>query len=171
MSKQDSHFFNTFSLVIGVLVVVAIMILALARTVAGKTQEPEVFADARYVSSVVGRVEPLVHEAVVGQDNSALKIAGPVGIGPVVAAVPKDGPELYAAVCKTCHETGLAGAPKMGDKAAWGPRVAKGRATLYDHALKGFNGQAGVMPAKGGRTDLSDALIQQGVDYLISKAQ
>jgi cytochrome c5 len=171
VSKQDTHFFNTFSLVIGVLVVVAIMILALARTVAGHTQEPEVFADARYVASVQARVEPLAHEAVVGQDNAALKIAGPASAGPIVLAVPKDGTELYAAVCKTCHETGLAGAPKTGDKAAWGPRLAKGKALLYDHALKGFNGQAGAMPAKGGRTDLGDALIQQGVDYLISKAQ
>jgi cytochrome c5 len=171
VSKQDTHFFNTFSLVIGLLVVVALMIFALARVVSGHTQEPETFADARYVASVQERVAPEAQVAVAGQDNSALAIVAPASATAVVLAVPKDGPALYDAVCKTCHEAGLAGAPKAGDKAAWGPRLAQGKATLYDHALKGYQGKAGVMPAKGGRADLSDELIKQGVDYLASKAQ
>jgi cytochrome c5 len=171
VSKQDTHFFNTFSLVIGLLIVIALMIFALARTVASNTQEPEMYSDARYVASVQARVEPLAHVAIAGQDNSALKIVAPASATPVVLAVPKDGPSLYAAVCKTCHETGLAGAPKAGDRGAWGPRIAQGKNTLYDHALKGFQGKAGVMPSKGGRADLSDDLIKQGVDYLISQAQ
>jgi cytochrome c5 len=92
--------------------------------------------------------------------------------GPAVAlAVPGDGPALYEAVCHTCHATGLVGAPKFGDRAAWAPRIAKGKATLYEHALKGYTGTAGVMPAKGGRTDLTDDLIKAGVDYLVSKGQ
>jgi len=171
VSKQDTHFFNIFSLVIGLLVVVALMIFALARVISGHTQEPEVFSDARYVASVQERVAPEVQVAVAGQDNAALKIVAPASATTVALAVPKDGASLYDAVCKTCHETGLAGAPKAGDKAAWGARIAQGKATLYDHALKGFQGKAGVMPAKGGRADLADDLIKQGVDYLTSKAQ
>ena len=60
------------------------------------------------------------------------------------------------------------GAPKAGDKAAWGPRVAQGKDTLYKHAIAGFNGSKGVMPAKGGRTDLSDDLIKQAVDHMVA---
>jgi cytochrome c5 len=172
MSKQDSHFFNIFSLVIGLLVTIAVLEFALARSVAGKTQEVQVFEDSKYITSVQSRVEPFVHVAVAGQDNSALKIEAPPGAGASVAlAVPKDGPALYQAVCSTCHATGLAGAPKAGDKSLWGPRIAQGKPTLYQHALQGFQGKTGVMPAKGGRTDLPDDLIKQGVDYLVSQAQ
>src|SRR5258708_38393612 len=96
--------------------------------------------------------------------------AGPQGAG-VALATPKDGPALYEAVCKTCHATGLMGAPKFGDHAAWGPRIAEGKATLYTHALKGFTGKVGVMPAKGGRIDLNDDLIKSGVDYMVSKSE
>ncbi len=172
MSTQDSHFINIFSLVIGILVAIALLLLALARSVAARTQEVDVYSDSSYVASVVARVAPFAHEAVAGQDNSALAIQAPAGAGPATAlAVPKNGMELFQAVCSACHGAGLAGAPKAGDKSAWSPRIAQGKATLYQHALGGFNGKAGVMPAKGGRTDLPDDLIKQGVDYMVSLAQ
>lgn len=172
MSTQDSHFINIFSLVIGILVAIALLLLALARSVAARTQEVDVYSDSSYVASVVARVAPFAHEAVAGQDNSALAIQAPAGAGPATAlAVPKNGMELFQAVCSACHGAGLAGAPKAGDQSAWSPRIAQGKATLYQHALGGFNGKAGVMPAKGGRTDLPDDLIKQGVDYMVSLAQ
>ncbi|MFI4914246.1 MAG: c-type cytochrome, partial [Steroidobacterales bacterium] len=127
MSKQDSHFLNIFSVVIGLLVTIAVLLLALARSVAGSTQDVAVYEDASYVASVEERVRPLVRVAVAGQDNSALKIEAPAGSGAGVAlAIPKDGPALYEAVCKTCHATGLAGAPKAGDRSAWASRIAEG---------------------------------------------
>jgi len=89
----------------------------------------------------------------------------------IALAVPKDGPALYEAVCRTCHATGLVGAPKFADHAAWAPRIAKGKTLLYEHAIKGFTGTTGAMPPKGGRTDLTDDLIKAGVDYLVSKGQ
>ena len=67
-------------------------------------------------------------------------------------------------MCSACHGTGIAGAPKAGDKSAWAPRIAEGKPTLYQHALNGYNGKTGIMPAKGGRIDLPDDLIKQGVD-------
>jgi len=165
VSKHDTHFFNTFSMIIGGLIVVALLIFALARVVAGHTQEPEVYSDAQYVASVDERIKPFAREAVAGADNSVMAIqAAPQAAG-VALAVPKDGPALYEAVCKTCHAAGLVGAPKFGDHSAWAPRIARGKATLYEHALKGFN----AMPAKGSRTDLSDELIKAGVDYLVQK--
>ena len=69
-----------------------------------------------------------------------------------------------------CHGTGVAGAPKIGDKADWGPRVAQGKQVLYDHAIKGFTGQKGAMPPKGGATQLSDDEVKAAVDYMVSKA-
>ncbi|MFO1408956.1 MAG: c-type cytochrome [Steroidobacteraceae bacterium] len=85
--------------------------------------------------------------------------------------MPKDGAAPFESTCKVCHGPGLAGAPKAGDKVAWAPRIAQGKATLYEHALKGFTGKTGVMLPKGGRLDLSDDLIKQAVDHMVAMAQ
>ena len=86
---------------------------------------------------------------------------------PVAAAAQGGGEGTYKSACSACHASGVAGAPKLGDKAAWGARVAKGKATLYEHALKGFN----AMPAKGGNTTLSDADVKAAVDFLVAQAK
>jgi cytochrome c5 len=174
VSKQDTHFFNTFSVVLGLLVAFALLVFAFARHVGATTQVPQVLKDPLLVRAVDERTRPPVRIAVAGQDNSAMKIqavAVPGGAAASALPVPKDGHELYEAACKACHGSGLAGAPKMGDKAAWGPRMAQGKAMLYEHASKGFQGNAGVMPAKGGRTDLSDDLVHSAVDYMVSQTQ
>ena len=171
MSKQDTHFFNVFSMVIGLLIVIALGIFAAARVISSHTQQVQVLSDAMYVSAVDERIKPFSQEAVSGQDNAAMKIEAPAGAQKIALAVPKDGKELYEGVCKACHGAGLAGAPKAGDKAAWAPRLAEGMPTLYEHALKGYTGKTGAMPAKGARTDLPDDLIKQGVDYLTSLAK
>ena len=106
-----------------------------------------------------------------GQDNSALEIKAPASRRADRPGRAEERQELFTAVCTTCHGAGLAGAPKAGDKAAWGPRIAEGKPTLYQHAISGYSGKAGVMPAKGGRTDLPDDLIKQGVDYMVSLAK
>ncbi len=78
----------------------------------------------------------------------------------------KSGEDVFKAVCTTCHGAGIAGAPKFGDAAAWAPRIAEGAPTLYDHAIKGFQGKNGVMPAKGGNTDLDDVEVERAVVYM-----
>jgi cytochrome c5 len=169
VSKQDSQFFNVFSVVLGLLVAFAILMFALARYVGKHEQNAQVLQDPMLQQSIEDRVGNPARVAVAGQDNSALTIA-PVSATATtaVAAILKDGTEVYEAACKACHAAGLAGAPKSGDKSAWAPRVAQGKATLYEHALKGFAGKAGVMPPKGGRVDLSDDLIKQAVDHLVA---
>jgi len=175
VSKQDTHFFNVFSMVIGLLVAVAIALFALARIVGSQTQEKDVLTDASYVKNVEQRISPFAKIAVAGQDNTALAIKPDAGAaaqaGAGTAELPKTGEALFQQTCSACHGAGIAGAPKAGDKAAWGPRIAKGNATLYDHALKGFQGSAGVMPAKGGRTDAPDDLVKQAVDYMVGLAK
>lgn len=169
MSKHDSHFFNVFSVVLGLLVAFAIGVFAFAHYIGQREQATHVLTDPMLQQSVVERVSGPARVAVAGQDNSALAIA-PVttAANNVVAAKFENGDEVYKNVCSVCHDAGLAGAPKAGDKAAWAPRIAQGKSTLYEHAVKGFTGKAGAMPAKGGRTDVSDELIHQAVDHLIA---
>lgn len=79
------------------------------------------------------------------------------------------GEKLFGSVCATCHTAGLMGAPKFADKAAWAPRIAQGKDTLYKHAIGGYQGKSGVMPAKGG-SQASDDEVKAAVDYMVSKA-
>ena len=81
------------------------------------------------------------------------------------------GDKVYGAACVACHGAGVAGAPKLGDKAAWKDRIAQGNDKLYEHAIKGYQGKAGFMPAKGGRADLSDDDVKASVDHMVSKAK
>jgi cytochrome c5 len=175
VSKQDTHFFNVFSMVIGLLVAIAICLFALARIVASETQDRQVVEDASYVKNVEQRIQPFAQEAVAGQDNTAMAIKADTGntaqAGAGTAELPKTGEALFQQTCSACHGAGIAGAPKAGDKTAWGPRIAKGSPTLYDHAIHGFTGTAGMMPAKGGRTDAPDDLVKQAVDYMVGLAK
>jgi cytochrome c5 len=76
------------------------------------------------------------------------------------------GEKIFGATCATCHGAGVLGAPKAGDKTAWGPRIAQGKDTLYKHALEGFK----MMPAKGGNAALKDDEVKAAIDYMVSKA-
>jgi len=170
VSKKDSQFFNVFSAVLAILIAIALVLVVLARNVGAGRQVKEVKNDPSYVAQVEERIRPFGRVAVAGQDNSALTIASPVGAADTVAtmlAVPTDGPSLYEVGCTACHGQGIGGAPKSGDRAAWAPRLAQGTATLYKHALEGYQGKAGVMPAKGGRADVSDDLVKAAVDHMI----
>jgi cytochrome c5 len=170
MSKQDSHFFNNFSLVLGILFAVTLGLFAFARHVGAEHQGKQVTTDPRYLDSVEERLQPVARVAVAGQDNSALKI---VSAGPPqpAAAIPADGKGAYEKACQACHGAGIAGAPKVGDKGAWGPRIAQGKDTLYKHAIEGFTGKTGVMPAKGAHADWPDDLVKQAVDHMLELTQ
>ncbi len=74
---------------------------------------------------------------------------------------------IYTASCAACHTTGAAGAPKLGDKSAWAPRIKAVWRQLYNSALKGKN----AMPAKGGNASLSDADVKAVVDYMVSQSK
>jgi len=81
------------------------------------------------------------------------------------------GEDTYKKTCFACHDAAVAGAPKLGDKAAWGPRIAQGMDKLYTNSIKGFQGKTGLMPPKGGNMALSDADTKAAVDYMVSKAK
>lgn len=94
----------------------------------------------------------------------------PVAQAPAPALAADSGKVLYNQACALCHGAGIAGAPKFGDKSAWAPRLAQGTAVLYQHAIAGFQGKAGIMPPKGGST-APDAEVKAAVDYMLSAAK
>ena len=170
MSKEhDDHFFNVFSVVIGILVAITIALFVLARIVGYDLQGQHVKDDAPVRASIAERIAPIGKVAVAGQDNAALAIQ-PDDPSKATAAValPADGPATYDAVCAACHSAGIAGAPKSGDKGAWAPRIAQGKDTLYKHAIEGYKGNAGYMPARGGNAALTDDLVRQAVDHMVA---
>lgn len=98
-----------------------------------------------------------------------IQAVGSVHLAGAQAAVteptgPLTGDQVYAKFCTACHATGALNAPKFGDKAAWGPRVAQGKETLYSHALNGLN----QMPAKGTCMACSEDEIKESVDHMLS---
>ena len=109
-----------------------------------------------------------------GDERRVLERIRPVGtIVMADASAPHGnltGEAVYGQVCKTCHDAGLAGAPKAGDKAAWTARIAQGEKTLVAHAIDGYQGKAGVMPPKGGNADLTDDEVHRAVVFLANKA-
>lgn len=167
-AEHDKKFFDTFMLVLGILIGIAVVLYVLARIIASNTQEQHVLADPANQHAVNERIAPVAKLAVAGKDNSAL---APVQAPAAAPAEELAGEQVFNMACMACHGAGVAGAPKMGDKAAWGSRIAQGAETLHKHAIEGYQGSAGFMPAKGGRADLSDKSIMNAVDYMVAASK
>ncbi|MET0986746.1 MAG: c-type cytochrome [Steroidobacteraceae bacterium] len=166
---QDRRFFDTFMLVLGILIAIAFGLWFLAHQVASATQEKHVAVEPVMKAAVASRIEPVGKVAIAGRDNSALEPAAKGGAPEAAAAAAElGGEEVFNTACMACHGAGVAGAPKYGDKPAWAPRIAQGLDTLHKRAIGGFQGKAGFMPPKGGRVDLSDKSIMNGVDYMVA---
>ena len=166
--SSDTHFFNSFSVVLGILIAFTICLFAFARGLGREYQLRDVRDDPILKQEVKQNTTPFAREAVAGQDNSALAItAAPAGgASGSAAAIPTTGEQAFKEVCSACHAAGLNGAPKAGDKAAWAPRIAQGKDTLYKDAING----KGLMPPRGGTT-WPDATIRMTVDYMVSLAK
>jgi len=76
--------------------------------------------------------------------------------------------DIYQKACALCHSAGVAGAPVFGDKVDWRKREEKGLTALYENALRGYQGERGYMPPKGGNPQLTDEMVRAAVDYMIS---
>ena len=165
--SHDKHFFDTFMLVLGILVAVAFGLYFGASAISSRTQEVNTLEDPMLQTAVAERIAPVGKVAISGADNSAVeeKSAAPV------ALIDMPGEVVFNTTCIACHGAGIAGAPKFGDKSVWAPRIAQGSDTLHQHALQGYTGKAGMMPAKGGMTSVTDASILAAVDYMVSKSK
>lgn len=164
--SDDQNFFNLFMVVIGALIGVTIFLIFLARSIAGDTQVAWVKQDPAYEAAVAERIKPAAEVRLPGDEAAAGAVAMAVQEAAAPVAAKLTGEQVYNTACFACHGAGVGGAPKLGDAAAWQPRLAQGPATLNKHAIEGFQGQAGVMPAKGGRVDLSDDEIIAAVKFL-----
>ncbi len=130
-----------------------------------------------------GAVESMADEAAAVAEEAATATAEAVdeassAAGQLVASAEQmaqtggsRGKEVYDMACFACHAQGIAGAPKIGDKALWEARIAKGMDTLFNNAINGFQGSAGVMPPKGGRMDLSDEDVKAAVTYMVDQVK
>ncbi len=121
----------------------------------------------------------LVLLAACGQkDAAAPAAAAPEAAPAVVAAAPEApaaentvGKSIYGKTCALCHAAGVAGAPKPGDKEDWAPRIAQGDETLQKHAMEGFTGAKGMMPARGGNPALKDDEIKAAVAFMVDQSR
>lgn len=172
MSTQDQNFFNLFLVVIGILIGIAVFLIFLARMIAGGTQVAWVQTQPAYLAAVEERIQPAGSVALPGDEPAAAGATAPPAAGaPAAPAAAKlTGEQVYQSACFACHGAGVAGAPKLGDSADWGARLARGRDLLNQHSIEGFQGETGYMPPKGGRVDLSDEEVIAAVDYMLGES-
>lgn len=88
-----------------------------------------------------------------------------------VTAENTQGQGVYMNFCAPCHASGVAGAPKVGDKVAWQGRIKKGEEAMAALAIKGFQGSSGFMPAKGGNSALTDEEVTSATIYMVEQSK
>lgn len=162
---SDQKFVKTLKVVFGVLVGSTVGILALANVL---------ISDADYSHETViqenieDRIRPVGNVHLSGEAAMAEAVVDAEKTEPVLVAAAEEKPveEIYQA-CAVCHGSGVLNAPKLGDKAGWEPRLAKGVEQLYANAINGM----GTMPPKGGRLDFSDEDIRRVVDYMLDSVR
>jgi cytochrome c5 len=158
MSAHDHDFPKTTTTqfvlaLLGGLFAPGLVIFMIIKLVLGFQATHLVDSDAAVAASkVVERIQP-VAQVTVAEAN-----AGP--------HVDKPGDQVVKEVCSACHAIGALGSPKIGDKAAWGPRLTQGYDTLIKHALSGIR----QMPARGGNADLTDTEVAGAVAYMANQA-
>ncbi len=171
MSAQhdDSVFVKNFSLVLLGLLVIGLSAFVLAKVVndgAQNTYGPRAAAAATVAP--VGALNTGSAAVSVEGAKTGAEVASATATAPSAADSSDPGKATYSKVCFACHAQGIAGAPKFGDVAAWETRIAQGRETLVQHALGGYTGQAGMMPARGGNPTLTDAEVGAAIDYMVA---
>jgi cytochrome c5 len=158
MSEHD-HDFPATSVsqvvlaIVGALIAPTLVLVLIAKLLMGveatHIADPDPAADSAKVEE---RIKPVAQVEV-----------APVESGP---HVDKGGEEVVKAVCSACHAVGALGSPKIGDKAAWAPRIAQGYDTLIKHAIAGIRS----MPARGGNPDLTDGEIANAIAYMANQS-
>ena len=179
-SNEHSSFIKTPKQLIVVIVlafVVPIGIISMLASLAMKGVDP--VTNSASEEAVAKRLKPVGEVVVSNEPAPPPEAAAPVVVAAATPGAPASAPaadgagdaakgkSVYDSGCVACHGTGAAGAPKLGDKAAWAPRIKQGMPALYDSAMKG----KGAMPPKGGNMALSDADVKAAVDFLASQAK
>jgi cytochrome c5 len=162
---SDRTFIRFFSYMIGTMVILTVVVFVIAQVVAGSGTNAAAVAKMKEMkmnsTAIAERMKPVgrvLVRATKGTINSIIPTANAAGAS---------GKGTYDTACVACHGAGVAGAPKVGDKANWKARIAQGNKVLYGRAIKGYAGKKGFMPPKGGNTSLSDAAVKAAVDYMV----
>jgi cytochrome c5 len=181
MKNTDATFLKNFSLLVAGLAVFAVILIIVAwnanasfyggssnasnsgiaeERAAGRKAE----ADARIAPAAVVFHGDAGRQALIAAAEAAKSAAAQqVAYGGTL-----DGAVIYDALCGACHKTGAGGAPAPNAE-AWAPRIAQGIDTLVKRAIEGFQGQAGLMPARGGNPALTDEQVRATVEYMVAK--
>ncbi len=163
--KHDQHFFDTFLLVFGILLALAVcsywLAVGIAHTDPGAYNRGGVLQE-RLIDR---RLAPIGDVQIAGNSVTQMATATPVAASAGNAAA-QTGKQIWEGTCSACHASGALGAPKIGNRTEWAPHLAKGLAVLEDHALHGYK----MMPAHGGNPALSDAEVIQALEYMISQS-
>ncbi len=196
----DRQFFQTFAIIIGILIFMKLALIGIAVGVAGTQSEEQMlgnkYAQQQQVERIQSRGQVAVREGSGGvsalpASNTPSQVPVAPGVEPSVdtsaasgdepsgEAAPQAGGEDMAVVgdqnyemaCFACHGTGAAGAPRTGDVEDWSARIAQGRDVLIQHSLEGYMGERGYMPPKGGQGHLEDDAVIAALDYMVSQSQ
>ncbi|TZF90649.1 c-type cytochrome [Cognatilysobacter lacus] len=168
MRNYDLVFLKKFSMLIGFLVFLMLSLILAALYINGSLPTER---DPLMQHLTEERIAP-VGAVYAGQTGAAQQAAASAAAAAAAASQvayggTKDGSVIFGQLCSGCHASGAGGAPTL-DHAHWDARIAKGKDTLYDHAIHGFQGAAGVMPAKGGNPALTDDQVKATVDWITS---
>lgn len=167
MRNYDLEFLKRFSLVMGFLIVLSLGLIVGARLISNSLpyEVPEVVAQrtkariapvgAVYAGSTGAAAQAAASAAAAAAASSAVAYGGTL-----------DGSVIFDNLCAGCHSSGAGGAPTM-DKAHWAARIPQGLDTLHKHAIEGFTGSTGMMPAKGGNPALTDEQVIATVDWML----
>lgn len=171
MNNHDLVFLKHFSQVIVFLLSVTFSLILLGVYInSEQVPEPNPTAEA----ATVARIRPMgaVYAGATGAAAAAAAKAAvaEAAAGQVAYEGTLDGAVIYQNLCSACHTAGAAGAPKL-EKAAWSARIAQGIDTLVQHATNGFQGNAGMMPAKGGNPALSDEQVRATVQWMVDNVK
>ena len=171
MRNYDLDFLKRFSMVIGFLAAVTVGLILFAHHLNGSVQrDPDPAAKQR----VLDRIAPVgaVYAGATGAaaQAEALKAAAAAAASQVAYGGTTDGKTIYDNLCTGCHTSGAGGAPKL-DGAGMGGRAAKGLELLVKHAIEGYTGTAGVMPAKGGNPALTDEQVKVTVEWMVAQSK
>lgn len=180
----DRQFFQTFAIIIGILIFIKLSLIGIAVGIASTENEEQVlgnkYAQQQQVERIQSRGQVAVREGSGGASAQPMKQAAPAVEPAEEAPAQKEaasedmsavGQQTYESACFACHGTGAAGAPRIGDVADWSARIAQGRDVLIQHSLEGYMGDRGFMPAKGGQMHLEDDAVIAALDYMVSQSQ
>src|SRR5690606_32861479 len=121
-------------------------VVYMANQSGGKFEEPKAAAAAKADAPKAAEAKPAADAKPAAEAKPAAAAPAAAAPAQTASAASADGKKVYDATCMVCHATGVAGAPKYGDKAAWAPRIATGEETLVKHSITGIR----AMPPRGG---------------------